>query len=94
MGKDAPDECANWRLPLIVTEDLQQRAEWRAELCDQLRVRGLEPPSRTALNGVLSRCQDVDLAFTALTMLPRPAWVHEIAGPLDLSAVDLASSQR
>ena len=73
---------------MIVTEDLQQRAEWRAELCDLLRVCGFEPPSRTAMNGVLSCCQDVDLAFTALTMVPRPAWVQQIAGPLDISAVN------
>ena len=71
---------------MIVTDDLQQRAEWRAQLSDLLRFRGVEPPSRTALNEMLSRCEDVDLAFTALTIIPRPPWVREIAGPLDESA--------
>jgi len=30
----------------------------------------------------LAKCRDVDLAFTALTMAPRPDWVGAIAGPL------------
>lgn len=37
-----------------------------------------------ALMRVLRRAiGDVDLAFTALTMVPRPEWVQLIAGPLE-----------
>ena len=67
---------------MAITEDqLQQRARRRKELRDMLVTRGFDPPSGIALNLVLSKCQDVDLAFTALTMAPRPGWVAAIAGP-------------
>jgi hypothetical protein len=68
---------------LALTEELNQRAERRCELRDLLRACGAEPPSAMALNSILSQCQDVDLAFTALTMVPRPDWVQAIAGPLE-----------
>jgi hypothetical protein len=67
---------------LALTEELNQRAERRSELRDLLRACGFEPPSAMALNSIISKCQDVDLAFTALTMVPRPDWVRAIAGPL------------
>lgn len=38
--------------------------------------------SDTALR-MLHKTGDVDLAYTALTMVPRPAWVTAIAGPLE-----------
>lgn len=69
---------------MALTEELNQRAERRTELRDLLRACGFDPPSATALNFVLSKCPDVDLAFTALTMVPRPRWVEAIAGPLRL----------
>jgi len=34
------------------------------------------------LTKVLSNCPDIDLAFTALTMNPRPSWVQDLVGPL------------
>jgi hypothetical protein len=47
---------------------------------------GIEPPSGSVLNAVLSECPDVDLAFTALTMIPRPRWVQDLAGPVSAQA--------
>jgi hypothetical protein len=47
---------------------------------------GFAPPSGIGLDAVLSECQDVDLAFTALTMSPRPIWVQELVGPVTVSA--------
>ena len=67
---------------LALTEELKQRADRRTELHDLLRACGVAPPAGLALNAVLSKCPDVDLAFTALTMDPRPEWVEAIAGPL------------
>jgi hypothetical protein len=37
-----------------------------------LRRRGINPPSVTVIKQLLSKCPDVDVAFTALTMSPRP----------------------
>jgi len=68
---------------LALTEELNQRADRRGELRDLLCACGIEPPSATALNHILGKCRDVDLAFTALTMVPRPDWVEAIAGPLN-----------
>jgi hypothetical protein len=68
---------------LAVSEDL--RTERRLVLQGLLEVCGLDPPSGVALNGLLAKCPDVDLAFTALTMEPRPAWVQEIVGPLSMA---------
>ena len=65
---------------MIVTEELQMRARERSELRNLLTICGFAPPSGLALNAVLSRCRDVDLAFTALTMTPRPKWVRELVG--------------
>lgn len=68
---------------MAVSEQLlNERAERRIELRDLLRARGCKPPSGLALNAVLAKCPDVDLAFTALTMVPRPSWVQLLAGPL------------
>jgi hypothetical protein len=67
---------------LIVTEQQKLRSRRRSELRDLLALCGLEPPNAIALNAVLSECPDVDLAFTALTMCPRPRWVEDLAGPL------------
>ena len=64
------------------TEQLKKPADRRGELRDLLSACGFEPPGAIALSSVLSKCQDVDLAFTALTMDPRPRWVEAIAGPL------------
>jgi hypothetical protein len=61
---------------------LNERSERRTELRDLLRACGYEPPSGIALNAVLAKCPDVDLAFTSLTMVPRPGWVELLAGPL------------
>jgi hypothetical protein len=60
---------------------MNQRAERRSELRDLLHACGSEPPSAKALNSILTKCRDVDLAFTALTIIPRPDWVEAIAGP-------------
>lgn len=65
---------------LIVTEELQLRARKRAELRELFLLRGVEPPNGIALNAVLSQCPDVDLAFTAMTMVPRPRWVEDLVG--------------
>jgi hypothetical protein len=67
---------------MVVTSELELRARKRYELRDLLILCGIKPPSAKVLNAVLSRCQDVDLAFTALTMIPRPDWVQDLAGPL------------
>jgi hypothetical protein len=67
---------------LIVAEEQELRSRQRSELRDLLVMCGLEPPNAIALNAVLSECPDVDLAFTALTMIPRPRWVQDLAGPL------------
>ena len=66
---------------MVVANQLELRARKRYELRDLLVLCGFAPPSGSALNAVLAACPDVDLAFTALTMIPRPAWVQEIAGP-------------
>ena len=65
---------------LIVTEELELRARDRSELRNLLTMCGFRPPNGLALNAVLSRCKDVDLAFTALTMTPRPKWVRDLVG--------------
>ena len=67
---------------MALTEELNERAERRCELRELLYARGFEPPSAIALNSMLTKCPDVDLAFTALTMVPRPGWVEGIVGPL------------
>lgn len=67
---------------MTMTTQLKQRAERRIQLRELLKSCGVEPPSGAALNRVLSTCEDMDLAFTALTMVPRPRWVEAIAGPL------------
>ena len=67
---------------MALTEELNERAERRCELRDLLYASGFQPPSAMALNSMLTKCRDVDLAFTALTMVPRPGWVEAIAGPL------------
>jgi hypothetical protein len=67
---------------LALAEEIKERADRRSELRHLLRACGFEPPGAVALNFMLSTCPDVDLAFTALTMDPRPGWVKEIAGPL------------
>lgn len=67
---------------MIVTEERELRFRQRSELRDLLVLCGFEPPNRIALNAVLSECPDVDLAFTALIMIPRPRWVQDLAGPL------------
>jgi hypothetical protein len=68
-------------MTLALTEEIKERADRRSELRDLLRACGFDPPGAVALNFMLSKCRDVDLAFTALTMNPRPTWVEEIAGP-------------
>ena len=67
---------------MALTEEFNERAERRCELRDLLHACGFEPPGATVLNAMLTKCRDVDLAFTALTMVPRPGWVEAIAGPL------------
>jgi hypothetical protein len=64
---------------VIVTQE--HRARQLSALRDLLLLCGFEPPNRIALNAVLAECPDVDLAFTALTMTPRPRWVRDLAGP-------------
>jgi hypothetical protein len=66
---------------LVDTDEVILRARKRAELRRMLVGRGFEPPDLDALKALLSRCPDVDLAFTALTMLPRPSWVLDLVGP-------------
>jgi hypothetical protein len=70
----------------MLKEELQSRARRREELRDLLVSCGFETPSGIGINAVLSQCQDVDLAFTALTMSPRPIWVQELVGPLSVSS--------
>jgi hypothetical protein len=67
---------------LILAEELELRSRQRSDLRDLLVLCGFEPPNGIALGAVLSECPDVDLAFTALTMIPRPRWVQDLAGPL------------
>jgi hypothetical protein len=67
---------------MVVAGELEQRARKRYELRDLLLLCGITPPSASVLNAVLTECPDVDLAFTAMTMVPRPAWVHDLAGPM------------
>jgi hypothetical protein len=71
---------------MTVKENRELRARRRAELRHLLMLCGFEPPNGIALNAVLSQCPDVDLAFTALTMTPRPRWVQELVDPLSVSA--------
>lgn len=67
---------------MIVSEELETRSRLRSELRDLLGLCGFDRPNGIALNAVLAACPDVDLAFTALTMKPRPSWVQDLAGPL------------
>jgi hypothetical protein len=67
---------------VVVAQELELRARRRYELRDLLLLYGTNPPSASVLNAVLSQCPDVDLAFTALTLSPRPKWVRDLAGPL------------
>jgi hypothetical protein len=67
---------------LLVTEELELRARQRSELRHLFVMRGAEPPDWVGLSAVLEECPDVDLAFTALTMVPRPRWVQNLVGPL------------
>ncbi len=69
---------------MVVSEELELRSRRRSELRELLIVCGFDPPNGVALNAVLSECPDVDLAFTALTMTPRPRWVQDLAGPLSV----------
>jgi hypothetical protein len=69
-------------LPMTLRERMEERDRRRTELRDLLMADGFDLPDGAALNGVLCRCRDVDLAFAALTMIPRPPWVQAIAGPL------------
>lgn len=66
---------------MIVTEEQELRARRRIELRGLLVLCGFEPPNGVGLSAVLSECPDVDLAFTALTMVPRPRWVQDLVGP-------------
>jgi hypothetical protein len=66
----------------MVAQELELRARKRYELRYLLVLCGVRPPSGKVLNSVLAQCPDVDLAFTALTMVPRPRWVEELAGPV------------
>lgn len=66
---------------LIDTDEVILQARKRAELRKMLVALGLEAPDLPALKALVTRCPDVDLAFTALTMLPRPTWVHDLVGP-------------
>jgi hypothetical protein len=63
------------------TDELILQAHKRAELRKLLLGLGLESPDVPALKAVLLHCPDVDLAFTALTMVPRPKWVLDLVGP-------------
>lgn len=67
---------------MLVTQELELRVRQRSELRELLALCGIEPPSGIALGAVLSECPDVDLAFTALTMDPRPRWVRDLVTPL------------
>ena len=67
---------------MVVAQELELRARRRYELRDLLLLCGTNPPNASVLNAVLSQCPDVDLAFTALTLSPRPSWVQDLAGPL------------
>ena len=54
---------------------------------DEQELRRLVGPSidhveTKALSKFLRKCPDLDLAATALTMIPRPKWVEEIVGPM------------
>jgi hypothetical protein len=69
---------------VLVTEELELRARRHSELRRLLVTRGFEPPDWVGLSAVLQECPDVDLAFTALTMVPRPRWVQDLVGPLRL----------
>jgi hypothetical protein len=66
---------------VIDTDELILQAHKRAELRKMLVGLGLEPPDVPALKAVLSQCPDVDLACTALTMIPRPSWVLDLVEP-------------
>jgi hypothetical protein len=65
---------------LIVTQERERRVRKRSELRELLVLSGFEPPKVVGLSAVLSECPDVDLAFTALTMVPRPRWVEDLVG--------------
>jgi hypothetical protein len=67
---------------VIVTEELELRARQHSELRHLLIMCGVELPDWVGLSAVLLECPDVDLAFTALTMVPRPRWVQDLVGPL------------
>jgi hypothetical protein len=68
---------------VIVTES-ELRARQRSELQHLLVMCGFEPPDRVGLSAVLAECSDIDLTFTALTMVPRPRWVQDLVGPFRL----------
>jgi len=57
------------------------QARQRAELRKMLVDLGFEPPDLPVLEALVSQCPDVDLAFTALTMSPRPKWVLDLFWP-------------
>jgi hypothetical protein len=61
-------------------EELISEGRKRVELRDMLIYLGHAPPDVHVLKAVLSRCSDVDLALTAMTMTPPPAWVTAIVG--------------
>jgi hypothetical protein len=65
---------------VIDTDELILQARKRAELRKMLVDLGLDPPDLAALKAVVAQCPDVDLALTALTMIPRPRWVLDLVG--------------
>jgi hypothetical protein len=65
------------------------QAHKRAALRKMLVDLGLEPPDIDALKALVSRCPDVDLAFTALTMIPRPRWVVDLVAPKQVGVPDV-----
>jgi hypothetical protein len=66
---------------LVDTDEVILQAQKRAELRKLLVDVGFEAPDLPGLKALVSQCPDVDLAFTALTMLPRPRWVLDLVGP-------------
>jgi hypothetical protein len=66
---------------VVDTDELIRQGYKRAELRQLLVDRGYAPPELPALKEIVLRCPDVDLALTALTMIPRPRWVLELVAP-------------